>query len=85
VLNNDEDLSKKFEAIISNSGAILLNHSEEYDEEGLEEPPQNQIISDEESHIDMFGVNAQSDQLINHEGDKTNKTAVNHHNISSSN
>ena len=80
----DEDLSKKFEAIISNSGAaLLLNHSDGDDDYyshvggggGVDMVPENDIIS-EENHIDLF--NQQQQQPMHSKADKPSRNRTVH-------
>ncbi|CDW75585.1 probable s-acyltransferase at1g69420-like [Stylonychia lemnae] len=49
-LHEQDDLSKKFEAILSGSGAFIMNKSDYEDDSNLEQP-NNQIISDENQNI----------------------------------
>lgn len=50
---DQDDLSKKFEAIMSGSGLFMYNNTDDHDNDSIEEP-KNEIIS-EEDH-DIFNI-----------------------------
>ena len=71
---SQDDLSKKFEAILSNSGAILHNQSDYEDQEqrlGGGQP--DQIISEDDTVADLFGNHSSNN--INRGGQKTRNRA----------